>query len=483
MPKQLSYITQEDVKAMHEASCELLIDCGVRVKSERFIQAASDHGLNVSMEPGTGNHLVKFTQKDIDTALSTVPHKFTLYGINNPDYQIKMGEGLGYAQSCVGTPFILDIDTGLRRNTTLDDEVDWIRAANALPDIDLISDLTAQGIPDAAAICIQASVMMKNTSKCLSICTATYKEVEQVEKLLYAVSGSREAYLEKPFAYLQPSSISPMEYGVGPADACVAIAERNLPFGIIPCPMLGATGPMTLIGSVVMHNAEMLAGVVLTQLIQPGLKTVMSPHVCSMDMQNTQGLYAAPEMGLAGAASVALTTFYGIPSQPAGYVGAAKLPDAQGSFESCYQGMMQALAGADVVGGAGSLDNALVASIEKLVLDNEISSMVKRAVRGEVVDRDTMAVDAVKEVMAKGKRDFLSLKHTRKHLRTELWKPQLSDRSLYANWLEEGKLTFEDRVKAEARRILAEPLPEILTDEQTAKVDAVVEQAIAEANA
>ena len=481
MNVQLKHVTDEDVKAMHEATCELLIDCGVRVQSERFIQAASDAGLHIGKDEKTGNTIVKFTQKDIDTALSTVPHEFTLYGINNPDYKIEMGAGKAYAQSCVGTPFFLDIETGRRRNTTLQDEIDWVRAANALSDIDLISDLTAQGIPDKAALAIQASIMVKNTSKVLSICTCTYKEVEQVEEILYAVSGSREAFLEKPFAYLQPSPISPMEYGLGPADAVIGIAERGLPLGIIPCPMMGATGPITVIGSVVMHNAEILAGVVLTQLMKPGLKTVMSPHVCSMDMVNTQGLYAAPEMGLAAAASMALTAFYGIPTQPAGYVGAAKVPDAQAAFESCYQGMLEGLSGASVVGGAGSLDNALTASIEKLVLDNEISSMVKRAVAGEVVDRDTMAVDAVKELFEKGKRDFLSSKHTRKHLRTELWKPILSDRSLYAQWEQDGAPTFEDRVKAEAKRLLAEPLPEVLTPEQIARVDAVVEKAIKEA--
>lgn len=242
--------------------------------------------------------------------------------------------------------------------------------------------------------------------------------------------------------------------------------------------MMGATGPMTLIGSVVQHNAEMLAGVVLAQLMKPGYPVVMSPRVTFMDMSTAMGLWAAPEMGLANACSVALTRYYGIPSEPGGYSCAAKIVDSQAGFEAAYNALMLALMESDMIGSAGSLDNALIASYEKLILDNEISSMVKRARRGEIVDDETLAVDVIKDVMASGDRDFLGHDHTLDHVHDELWRPIYSDRSLYDKW-DEQRLSFEETATIEARRILAEHRPEYLSPEQIAAVDAVVEEALA----
>lgn len=475
---KFDYISEADLNKMHAATCELLIDCGVRVRSERFIEAAKKVGLSVSQEEGTENHLVKFTQEQIDEGIKLAPKKFTMYGIDD-SYEIHWGDGAAYSQTCVGMPFIRDIETGERRNTNIQDEADFIRVQDALSNIDVISCITAQGIPEHAANAIQTACMVKNTTKPLHICIASYKEVEQVANILYTVAGSKEKFLEKPFAYLQPSPVSPLEYGSGPGDATIGIVEQGLPIGIIPCPMMGATGPMTLIGSVVQHNAEMLAGVIIAELMHPGLPVVMSPRVTFMDMSTAMGLWAAPEMGLAAASSVALTRYYGIPCEPAGFSCAAKVADTQAAFEATYNALLLGLMETDVIGCAGALDNALIASYEKLIIDNEISSMVKRARRGETVNDDTMAVETIKKVMASGKRDFLSQKHTRQHLRTELWKPIMSDRSLYAKW-EVEQLTFEQRAHAEAQKILAEHHPDHLTAEQVAKIDAIVEAAIAE---
>lgn len=225
---KFDYVSEEQVKQMHEATCELLIDCGVRVSSERFISAARDVGLEVEDDPSTGNYLVKFTREQIEKGIELTPKKWSLYGIDSK-YEIKLGEGLAYSQTCVGTPFVRDIQTGKRRSTTLEDEVDWIRMQDYLSDIDVISCLTAQGIPTQAANALQTAIMVKNTTKPLMICIASYKEVEQVSKILYAVAGSKEKFLEKPFAYLEPSPISPLEYGSGPADATIGIIEEGLP--------------------------------------------------------------------------------------------------------------------------------------------------------------------------------------------------------------------------------------------------------------
>lgn len=473
---RFDYISEEDVAKLHDATCELLEDCGVRVKSESFIKAAKSVGLAVLDDPNTGNYLVKFTRDQIEQAIKSAPAEWTMHG-QVEGHEVHWGTGAAYAQTCVGTPFVAEVGTGEKRATTIQDLADYVRLQDALSDIDIISCLTAQGIPAHAANAVQTACMVKNTVKPLHICVASLREVEQVSQILYAVAGSKEAFLAKPFAYLQPSPVSPLEYGSGPADAIVRVIEEGIPLGIIPCPMCGATGPMTLMGSVVQHNAEMLAGVVLAQLMRPGHPVVMSPRVTFMDMVTTMGLWAAPEMGLANAACVALARSYQIPSEPGGFSCAAKIVDPQAGFEVAYNVLMLGLQRADVIGSAGSLDNALIASYEKLVMDNEVSSMVKRAVRGEVVDRETMAVDAIKDVMENGDRDFLGHDHTIDHCRDELWNPILSDRLLYADW-EKDKYTYTQKASMEVTRLLEEHHPNHLSAEVIATIDSLVDAAI-----
>ncbi len=286
-----------------------------------------------------------------------------------------------------------------------------------------------------------------------------------------------EKLRQKPLAYLEVSPISPLDYAIGPSNGLLDTVEAGLPLGIIPCPMIGATGPMTLIGTVTMHNAEMLAGVVIAQLMRPGHPVIMSPRVTFIDMRTAMGLWAAPEMGLAAAVSVQMAKHYRIPNTATGYSCASKTADEQAAFESMYNALLPAMAGADVLGASGSLDNCLISCYRKLIVDNEISSLIQRAVKGQVVDSDTLAVEVIAEVV-NGERNFLGHPHTLRHLRSELWQPQLSDRSTYEGWQAGGATDFSDRARALAQELLANHRVEPLPAEALAAIDRIVERAI-----
>lgn len=471
---ELNYVSQEDVVKMHEASVAMLEKTGIKCTSARFLQVSEDIGLNVTYEDEAKTKgRIRFTKASIEKALETAPKKFSIYGLDDK-YEVKWGERKAYNHTCVGVPFINDIETGKRRNTSLKDLEDYIRIADALPNTDIVSCLTAQGIPEHAAGAVQTAAQVKNTTKPLRICIHTAEETNEIVEVLAAAVGSKEELVKKPIAYLEVSPISPLDYADDPADSILACVDSGMPLGIIPCPMMGATGPMTLIGSVVMHNAEILAGVVVAQLYKPGCPVIMSPRVTFMDMKTAMGLWAAPEMGLAAAASAQLLRYYNMPSTVTGFSCAAKVPDAQAAFESLYNTLIPAMVGVDVVGASGSLDNVLIASFEKLVIDDEISSLVKRAIRGETVNDDTCAVDPVDEVV-NGEGNFLGHMHTLQHLRTELWKPYMSDRDIYENWAVE-RLDFTQRANRKAKEILANHHPAPLSAERLAAVEAVVEK-------
>jgi trimethylamine--corrinoid protein Co-methyltransferase len=225
-----------------------------------------------------------------------------------------------------------------------------------------------------------------------------------------------------------------------------------------------------------MHNAEMLSGVVIAQLIKPGHPTIMSPRVTFMDLSTALGLWAAPEMGIAAAISTQLVNRYNIPNAPGGFSCAAKTADAQAGFEVMLNSMLPALVGVDMIGSSGSLDSALLVSFEKLIVDDEVCSLTRRAIAGCVVNEETMAVEVIHDVV-NGEGNFLMHEHTLAHMRSELWIPNISNRQAYENWQKTSK-TLANVANEKAKFILANHQPTPLSEDKLKAVEAAVQKAI-----
>lgn len=464
------YLSQTDLENIHEATLEILETIGVRSKSERFLKTCADLGLNVK------DQTVYFPRDMVSKALKAVPGQFTLYSRDGKHDAHLGAPGEVYSQTCIGSPFINDIETGKRKLVTLDDLEHYLRVCDGLDNIDIISAIFPKDVPEHAAVTCETAAQVKNTSKPLHICIESDHEMKYIPKVLAAAVGGMDKLIAKPIAYLQVSPISPLDYAVGPANGLLDTVEANLPLGIIPCPMMGATGPMTLIGSVTMHNAEMLAGVVVAELMRPGLPVVFSPRVTFIDMRTAIGLWAAPEMGVAGLCSTQMSNYYNIPCEPTGFSCAAKICDEQAGFERMFNALVPALGGAAILGTAGSGDNALIADYATTVMDDEICSTIKHVIKGKEVNEDTLAVEAIREVV-NGERNFLGSEHTMRHLRSELWNPTLSERRTYESW-DETRTTYGENALAKAKDLYAHHQCSPLTPEQAAAVDAALQEAI-----
>lgn len=465
------FLSQSDIEKVHEATLEILETIGVRSASDRFLEKCAELGLTV--KDGT----VYFPRATVEEALKKAPSKFTLYS-RNGKHDVELGaENKVWSQTCIGSPFINDIETGERKLVTSKDLCDYVRVCDALDNIDIISAIFPKDVPEQAAVTCETAMQVKNTTKPLHICIESAKEVKYIIEVLAAAVGGMENLREKPIGYLQVSPISPLDYAVGPANGLIDTAEAGVPLGIIPCPMMGATGPMTLIGSVAMHNAEMVAGVVVAQLITPGLPCIMSPRVTFLDMKTAIGLWAAPEMGMAGLCSAQMANYYGIPNEPTGFSCSSKVCDEEAGFERMYNALVPGIGGATILGTAGSVDNALIADYATIVMDDEISSIVKYTVAGKEVNEDTLAVEAIREVV-NGERNFLGNMHTMQHLRTETWKPILCERNTCESWQAGGHITYGEKALAKAKDLYANHVVEPLCDEYAAAVDAAVQRAI-----
>lgn len=462
-------LSQSELAQVHEASMEILKTIGIHTTSERFRTILLDSGCFEK------KGRILFTQDVIDKALKSVPSDFKLFGRNDA-YILEIGKKKAYCQTCVGTPSMMDLETNEKRDATTKDLVEYTRLADALDFINIISPIFPRDVPQEIILTVETATLLRNTAKPLSICVESARELPYILELLAVAAGGTELLRAKPIAMIPVSPLSPLEYGYDPAEALIDVVQAGLPLGVEPCPMMGSTGPMTLLGTVAQHNAEILAGVIASQLIKPGSPVTMSSRATFMDMRTGVGLWAMPEMGLAGAVMNQLAGFYGIPCAPGGYCGASKVADAQSGYEHLYNALMEGLIGSDIIGSAGSLDNALTSCYTMLVIDNEISSVVQRTINGMEVSAEKLAVNVIAEVI-ESQSNFLEHKHTRKYLRAgELCVPPLGDRQTFERWAIQ-KEKVEDKARRIAKELIATHQVLPLDPEVNAEFDQIIEHA------
>jgi trimethylamine--corrinoid protein Co-methyltransferase len=181
-------------------------------------------------------------------------------------------------------------------------------------------------------------------------------------------------------------------------------------------------------------------------------------------MRDLKYLAGSVEMGLINAASAQMAQFYKLPVYTTAGMSDSKVNDAQAGYESAVTSVMVALAGGNFIhDAAGFLEFCMTASYDKLVIDNEIIGMVMRAVEGIKVTEETLAFDQLKAAGPGG--HFVSSRHTRRYMRSELYHPTLSDRENRDVWEQAGSKDAWTRATEIARSVLDAPDKPVLAPE------------------
>jgi trimethylamine--corrinoid protein Co-methyltransferase len=238
-------------------------------------------------------------------------------------------------------------------------------------------------------------------------------------------------------------------------------AKYGQPVLVAPEAQAGATAPVTLAGVLAQQNAEVLSGIVIAELVNPGAPVFYGTVSTIMDMKTGNLAYGAVEAGLINVAAAQLAQYYGLPSRGTGGSTESKIPDAQAGLEKALTLMMAALAGINFIySAAGSLESTLTASYEQAVIDNEICGMVSRALRGIRINDETLATDIIDAVGPGGQ--FLTQKHTLEHLKKEHYITTLVNREKRDKWEAAGSKDLWETARQEAKKILKEHQPEPL---------------------
>jgi trimethylamine--corrinoid protein Co-methyltransferase len=295
----------------------------------------------------------------------------------------------------------------------------------------------------------------------------------RIIKLLTALRGGAENLKAKPAGVMDVCSQPPLKWGDVSISNIIDFARAGIPIETISVPMPGAASPATLAGSLIVHLAESISGVVLAQAVSPGTPMVLGGAPMTFDMRFSTTSLNAVETNIIAASYAQMARYYGIPSHCYACLADPKMFDMQAGLESAISALMAVLGGVNIISGPGMIDFVNTFSLEKLLVDNEIIAMADRLYRGIEINDDTLALDLIIEMGTDG--DYLRTKHTRKNYRNETYVPPLViDKKSRATWESEGRSVMLDRANEAVEKLLAEHKPAPIDPDTAKAIDAAM---------
>jgi len=449
MQPKLTLLSDELVKQILDEAFQLLIKPGIKVQSHAARQLLAEAGAKVDKDA----EVAHIPEKLVYQALETVPHQFYLYDRNgNPtvDYG---GNAVHFDPGSSGV-HILDPDTFEHRPSYSGDLVRIVKLTEMLPQYDAQSTaVICNEIPKSISDLYRLYLVLLHSSKPIITGAFAIPTLQVMLDMLAIFAGNRKALAEKPQAVFDVCPSPPLIWSNFGAQNLIDLAHAGVPAQMVSMPLAGATAPVTLVGSVVQHAAECLSGITIHQLAKPGAPIVWGGAPAIFDMRKGTTPMGAIETAMIDASYTQVGKFLGLPTHTYLCASDAKVIDAQAGLESGISAILGALAGVNMISGAGMLDFLACFSLEKLVIDAEIVAMAKRLLSGIHTPTKTLATAMFEGINFKG--DFLKQKVTRELFSKEQYLPsKVLDRDSIRGWHQDGSLDTLSRAKAQVVQLL-----------------------------
>ena len=470
--RTVEVLSGDEIRQVHEAVLKLLKDPGVRIKHEEGLDIFKRGGAEVDLE----KQVAHIPPALVEYALNHAPRFMTVCG-RDPKYDLKSYNGVHYS-SGHGATFVMDIDTGERRPATKKDLETNVRIHDALENTHFIfPEIYPQDVPEEILDRHISHALLSNTVKPVIATAYGGKGAKDLLKMGIAIAGSEEALRQRPMFTVSLGIISPFVFEPNRVDVLIEMCRFGHPFQIYTIPSAGTTSPVTLAGTLALSVAELLSGLVLTQLVNPGVPVRLMGYAGAFDMRFGAFTFASPEKTLMAAALAQMLRFYGVPMGVHGSTTRANVPDAQVGYETGILNLFSALSGSDVVieSTSASLEDTVTSYPEQAVIGNEICGFINRILRGIEVNPDTLAVDLIREIGPGG--EYLTHEHTMEHFRAESWDSQLGNRMARDEWEESGAPDIRAKAREKLKTILATHQPEPLDPEVQKKLQKIVDEA------
>ncbi len=465
---KLALMSDDQAAAIHAASLRILETTGVIFREEKAVSLFRDAGTRVDGER------IYIGSDLIARALETAPAIYTLRAAD-PTFDVNVGGDHIAVMPAGGPPFIYDLDRQRRPGTVADLDM-LVKLAHVSPAINVVGRkmIEAQDVapPSRHLPCWQSCLTLSSKPVQSGFVHGGY-EARDVMRMLSIVHGGDDAVRGTPRAQTNVNVNSPLVFDRPMTEALMVFAEWGQPVQVSPFVMAGVSGPATMAGALAQHNAEILAGVVLTQLVRPGAPVLYGSATSNVDLRSGAPAIGSPESAFAIAASTQLARFHGLPSRAGGALTDSPIPDMQSAYERAMTLTTSVLSGVNfIMHGAGILESYLSVSPAQLVMDCEMLDSLGVLTGPLEVNEDTLALDVINAVGPGGM--FLGSEHTQSRFRDVHFLPEIAVRQGHEQWQAEGGHDALARAEDRCRELLENYVAPEMNDGVREELDAFV---------
>jgi trimethylamine--corrinoid protein Co-methyltransferase len=468
MRPRLSFFSDGDRTAIHEAALEILRETGMQVLHDEALGLLKDAGCTIR----EGN-VVTIPSGLVEKAVENAPKEIEIF-----DREGRLAMNLGGFRGFYGTGSDLlntiDLETQERRPSVIEDVRRAARLCDGIPNIDFIMSFAHPSDIEPRRIYLCSfQAMVENSRKPIVTTAEGRSDLAVMWEIAKTLRASEADLRQKPYFIQYAEPISPLVHPFDALDELLFCAEKGIPVIYSPAPLAGSTAPITIAGHIAQGLAESLFGLVIAQLKKPGAPVIFGGGPSALDMVTGECSYNAPELYMAYTANIEMCHFYDLPSWGTAGTSDSQTPDGQATLEGGLYIFLSAMAGANLNHDVGYLDFGRTGSLEFIVMMDEFIDQTRRMLRGVPVDDENLALPVIESVGPGG--HFLTSDHTVTHLRSTQWRPTLFNREGYEGWKASGARPLRERAREKAADILQTHTPPILEDEKLVAIKQLVE--------
>lgn len=461
-------LSPDEIELIHESSLEVLETVGVRVPNQRVLDLLQHAGARVEQEA----QVAKLPRRMMEGIIAAVPKAAHRPGKQGEKPCTAKGNLTGGLSTQI--PFV-SYTTKERRPGTTEDILKGIVVCDYLDNIPYASSVVVpHDVPYEIADVIAYQLLYTYSSKPGGTYILSADSARSIIEMA-RVMGKQVGYgLE---------TVSPLQFRDVSLDIALVFAENDLPLGVGPMVIGGATGPVSIAGTLVVQNAEVLASIAVIYLLNPDQPMWYSGPSHSMDLRSTLCSFGSPNQTLIGLGTVQMARRYGLQASANVGLTDALVPDFQCGFEKGVSAALAVAGGIGGIGGQGIVGADQGVSLEQLVIDNEWIGALNYIFRGFEVSEETIGLDTIKKVGIGG--HYLTEEHTCRYMRDHYWPSELFNRDNWATWLSKGGKDILALAAEKVQRILKEHYPPqpVIDDDKVKELQAIVDRARAQRTA
>ena len=467
IPK-LKLASPKQLEILHQASIQILEKTGVDYLNDDALQLLRNAGAHVN------GRRVKISQALVERCLELTPKRVILYN-RKGQIAMRLENDTDYFGTGSDTPYVIDPFNGMRRQPLKKDIELMSRLVDISPNISFTMSMgIASDVDERTSDVHHFQAMVKNTTKPIIFTAWFLDSLRDIYDMCTAIVGNEKTLATKPFAVLYAMPTAPLQHTDEVCKQIIFCAQKGIPLIYPSGPLLAATSPVTIAGSLAQLNAEFLSGLVLAQLKHPGAIVIHGGATCPLDFRTMTMSIAAPEVVLGYAALKEIASHYHLPIFTLAGASDSKILDQQAASEAAFSITIACVSGQNLIHDVGYIEGGLTSSFEMVLLGNELIAMARRLKKGFQLNEETLGLDVIDRVGPGG--SFIDAEHTLKHFKEEIWYPSMMDRRNFRAWSDYGGKDLFEILNERVRHILKTHQPDPLHEDVIQCLQHIIER-------